>query len=292
MPDAGDEEEEATGGQPVAQHTRRVMLFLDLYLPNVGQQQRALLGRALRAIYADAGIHADTDPATIPAERWPHVGTLYTHLAEVAKRRDDPQAATAASLAALLEEAAAGSEAPLWAGPSTATADADFVVLDIHDLETAPEGVQRAQYQNVLGYAWDLVRQNRDQRVLLVVDEAWMLVDPRVPQALGFLKRMSKRVRKYGGSLITVTQNPGDFLAPEVAREGEPVLANASTVLLLRQEGRDLPTVAGLYHLSEAEQDRLATARVGEGLLICGNSRAWVTVDTAPHETEIMYGAR
>lgn len=117
-------------------------------------------------------------------------------------------------------------------------------------------------------------------------------VTGKVPQALGLLKRMSKRVRKYSGSLLTVTQNPGDFLAPEVAREGEPVLANASTVPLLRQEGRDLPMVAGLYHLSDAEQERLATARVGEGLIICGNSRAWVTVGTAPHETEIMYGVR
>jgi DNA helicase HerA-like ATPase len=163
-------------------------------------------------------------------------------------------------------------------------------VLDIHDLENAPDNVKRAQYANVLGYAWDLARRNRHERVILVVDEAWMLVDPQVPEALGFLRKLSKRIRKYMGSLMVVTQNPIDFLAPEVAREGEPVLANASMKLLLRQEAKDLPTVASLFNLSEAEQERLATARVGEGLLIAGNHRTWVTVDTAPHEAVLMYG--
>lgn len=288
VPEAGDEEEgeESAPAAPIAQHLQRVRLFLDLLLPNLGQRQAAVLGHAVREVYRAAGIALDADPATIPPARWPHLGTLHAWLA---RQRDDE---VAQGLAALLEEHAVGSTAPLWAGPSTVAADAGFVVLDIHDLESSPESVQRAQYANVLGLAWDIVRQSREERVILVVDEAWMLVDPKVPQALSFLKRMSKRIRKYSGSLVTVTQNPTDFLAPEVAREGEPVLANASTVLLLRQEGRDLPTVAGIYGLSEAEQDRLASARVGEGLLICGNGRAWVTVDTAPHETALLYAAR
>ncbi len=280
-----EEEDDEAGTGAVAQHMQRAGLVLDLYLPQLTDMRRALLQRGLRAVYEAAGIQMDTDPSTIPAAGWPHVGTLYEHCLK--QNGEDWQA-----LAALLEDAAIGATASLWAGSSAVEAGADLVVLDIHDLENAPESVQRAQYANVLGYAWDLIRADRSERKVLVVDEAWMLVDPNVPQAIGFLKRMSKRARKYSCSVNVVTQNPIDFLAPEVAREGEPVLANASTKFLLRQEAKDLPTVATLFGLSEAEQDRLRTARRGEGLLIAGNHRAWVVIDTAPHETALMYGGR
>lgn len=278
---AADEAETDSGLTALGQHLQRVRMVLDLYLPQISDMQKALLGRALRATYEQAGIPMTVDPATVSNDRWPHIGHLHRLLAG----QPDPESQ---SLAALLEEAALGSDAPLWAGPSTPTPDSDVVVLDIHDLENAPDHVQRAQYGNVLGYAWDLVRADRTRRVLLVVDEAWMLVDPRSPQALSFLKKMAKRIRKYSGSLNVVSQNAVDFLAPEVAREGEPVLANASTKLLLRQEAKDLPTVSALFQLSDAEQDKLRSARVGEGLLLAGNHRAWVTITTAPHEAALM----
>ena len=278
-----EEDEEDANVSAIAQHIQRVRLVLDLYLPGLTEMQRALLARAIRTVYDEADIALDADPTGIAPERWPHVGMLHAYALRQA-------GADWQGLAALLEDAAIGTDAGLWAGPSVAMPDADLVVLDIHDLENAPENVQRAQYANVLGFAWDLIRQDRGERKMLVVDEAWMLVDPNVPQALGFLKRMSKRARKYGCSVNVVTQNAVDFLAPEVAREGEPVLANASTKLLLRQEAKDLPTVSALFQISEAEQERLRSARVGEGLLIAGNHRAWVRIDTAPHETALMYG--
>jgi len=276
-------EDDDEGSSAIEQHIQRVRLMLGLYLPGLTEMQKALLARLLRDVYAEAGIALDMDPAAIPAQDWPHFGSLY----DLAKIREGEDYRT---LAALLEDAAIGTDARLWAGPSATMPDANLVVLDIHDLENAPENVQRAQYANVLGFAWDLIRADRSEHKMLEVEEAWILADPKVPQALGFLKSMSKRARKYGCSLNIVSQNAVDFLAPEVAREGEPVLANASTKLLLRQEAKDLPTVSALFNLSEAEQEKLRNARIGEGLLIAGNHRAWVTIDTAPHETALMYG--
>jgi len=286
LPADTDSEDDAAehGLTALGQHLQRVRMTLGLYLPHLTPMQSAVLGRALRTTYEQAGIGLDADPAAVPNDRWPHIGHLYDTLK--AQVDGDSQ-----SLAALLEEAAPGADAPLWAGPSTPTPDSDLVVIDIHDLENAPDATQRAQYANLLGFAWDLVRRDRTERVVLVVDEAWMLIDPRAPEALSFLKRMAKRIRKYGGSLNVVTQNAVDFLAPEVAREGEPVLANASTKLLLRQEAKDLPTVTALFGLSDAEQDRLANAQVGEGLLIAGNQRVWCQIATAPHESLLIYGS-
>ena len=279
-----DADADGAAGSAVAQHAQRVGLVLDLALPGLDDTRRAMLQRAIRAVYSEAGIDASTDPGSVAPDRWPHMGHLHAWC--LAQDGADWQ-----SLAMLLEDAAVGATADLWAGPTVADAgDAEMVVIDIHDLADARPSVRRAQYQNVLGWAWDLIRRDRAERKILLVDEAWLLVDPQVPEALGFLRSMAKRARKYNCGVQVVTQNPIDFLAVAVAREGEPVLANASTKLLLRQEGRDLPTVAGLFGLSDAEQDRLRSARVGEGLLIAGNNRAWVVIDTAPHETALLYG--
>ena len=292
-PDVGDEDDDQPAGVVTAiqTHIQRVQGFVRTYLPGLTAMQQALLDQAIEEAYAGAGIGItlQTDPAAIPAEGWPHMG----HVHAAAKRHADDEPGTEwPTVAALLRGAGEGIQSGLWAGSSTMPniQDASFVVLDIHDLQDAPENVRRAQYLNVLGYAWDLVRADRTRKKILIVDEAWMLIDPNAPEALKFMKSLSKRIRKYMGSFMVVTQNVVDFLAPAIRGDGEQVLTNAAYTLLLRQGGRDLIELTNLFDLSEAEQDRLSNARVGEGLLIAGNSRVWLTIDTAPHETRIMYG--
>lgn len=283
LPD--DTDDEGSTGSGLSTHIQRVLDFFRTYIPDLTPMQRALLEEAVEKAYADKGITEGVDWGSLPPEAWPHVGDVYAYC----QRQTGPEWAT---LTALLRTAGEGVLADLWAGPSTVppTHDADFVVLDIHDLQDAPDTVRRAQYLNVLGYLWDLVRADRSEHKLLVVDEAWMLIDAQAPEALKFMKSLSKRIRKYGGSFTVVTQNIADFLAPAIAGDGEQVLTNSAFTFLLRQGGKDLQALTGLFSLSDAEQDKLTNARVGEGLLIAGNQRAWITIDTAPHESQIMYG--
>ncbi|MBX5466897.1 MAG: conjugal transfer protein TraC [Firmicutes bacterium] len=283
-----DLDDEGAAGSGLHTHIQRVLDFFRTYAPDLTPMQRALLEQAVEAAYRARGIALDAPPealARLGPEAWPHVGDVYAYCRGQSGTEWE-------TLAALLRTAGEGVLADLWAGPSTVppTRDANFVVIDIHDLQDAPDQVRRAQYLNVLGYLWDLVRADRSERKLLVVDEAWMLIDPRAPEALKFMKSLSKRIRKYGGSFMVATQNVVDFLAPAVRGDGEQVLSNAAFTLLLRQGGKDLQALTELFQLSDAEQDRLANARVGEGLLIAGNQRAWVTIDTAPHEAAYLYG--
>lgn len=284
LPDAL--EEERGSGSGLSTHIQRVLDFFATYLPDLTPMQRALLEEAVEHAYATHGITTARAFGSIPATGWPHVGDVYRYC-------QSQVGGEWGTLTALLRTAGEGVLADLWAGSSTvpATHDTDFVVLDIHDLQDAPDNVRRAQYLNVLGYLWDLVRADRSERKLLVVDEAWMLIDAQAPEALKFMKSLSKRMRKYGGSFMVVTQNMADFLAPAIAGDGEQVLTNSAFTFLLRQGGKDLQALTGLFSLSDAEQDKLINARVGEGLLIAGNQRAWITIDTAPHESHMMYGS-
>lgn len=292
--DLQEEDEKVYQGSPINRQLQRVKLFLDIYLPDLSHVQKSLLNEAVQKAYEEKGITAETNPSSVDV--WPTIKDLYSickaagddDLGILGEESNQSLRKDWQILGVLLQDAAVGTDAALWSGQSTVKADSDFIVLDIHDLETAEERVRRAQYTNILGYAWDLIRADRTEKKILAVDEAWMLIDPKVPQALNFLKSMAKRIRKYSGALMVISQNPIDFLAPEIAKEGEPILASASFKLLLRQEGKDLPTITALYGLSEVEGEKLSSAKVGEGLMIAGNDRAWVNIMGSPYEESLM----
>lgn len=286
-PNKDDEDDAVSVRGPLAAHMQRVQTFFNLYLPSLDDIERAQLEDALLAVYRGAGVDWHTDPATVTT--WPTTADLYAYVREHCSER----------LAVLLRGAAEGADSAMWAGQSTVSvSDADFVVLDIHDLADSSDRVKRAQYYNALGFAWDVVRQGRAEkkRTILVVDEAWLLADPQTPQALSFLRDVSKRIRKYGtppigGALWVITQNVVDFLAPEVARFGEAVLGNAAYKLLMRQGERDLEALDRLLQLSEAEHSLLSQAKRGEGLLVAGNQHVRLHIEASPFEHEIITGA-
>lgn len=274
---------------PMMLHLQRVQTFLQTYLPELTALQQALLAQAVQEMYQAQGMTSETRPAHIVADQWPHMGHLYQVVSDHAAA--DSVSSDWAMLTALLRDAGEGIAAPLWAGPSTAPTevDADFVVLDIEDLARAPLPIRRAQFHNVLGYAWDLIRADRSERKLLVVDEAWLLVDAKTPETLAFLRSIAKLIRGYNGALMIITQQVNDFLTDAVRGEGEAVIGNCAYTLLFRQDHRqDLDAVTHLFHLSDKEQDTLQAAKVGEGLLIAGNGRVWLQVELAPYERELL----
>lgn len=274
--EAGEEQAGVRG--PLATHLQRVKTFFQLYLPGLDDLERAVLDDALLSAYRAYGVEWQTDPATVT--KWPTVVDVFREVQQRGAER----------LAVLLRGAAEGADSALWAGQTTLPPASDFTVLDIRDLTDASDNVRRTQYFNVLAHAWDLVREGRatGRRTVLVVDEAWLLADPQTPQAIGFLRDLSKRIRKYSGSLTIITQNVVDFLAPELARLGQPVISNASVKLLMRQESRDLEVLRDLLKLSDAEADLLQGAKRGEGLLLAGNQRLKLTIEAAPYEAEVI----
>jgi len=279
---AAEDPTQAWVSSPLAAHLQRLRTFFALYLRDLTDLDRANLEEAILDLYREFDITWDTRPEEVG--RWPNTRDLYQFLK--ARAEVDPERWQ--RLALLLRAAGEGADAALWGGSSSVPPTADFIVLDVHDLQHADDATRRAQYFNVLTYAWDLIRHDRSERKMLVVDEAWILADPRVPQALDFLRDMSKRIRKYSGSITIISQNVVDFLAPEVARQGEAVLGNASLKLLLRQGEKDLEVVPRLLSLSEAEKDLLSRAKRGEGLLVAGNQRVHVFIEAAPHEMPLL----
>ncbi|AEM79755.1 VirB4 family type IV secretion system protein [Thermoanaerobacter wiegelii] len=281
-----EEKQNITFQSPLALHVQTLRTFFSLYLRDLTDTEKAALEDALVEVYKEAGITWDTDPKDIPNEKWPTVRVLYKHL--VKKAEENPE--TYGRLSVLLKRAAEGADSYLWAGPTAVEADSDFIVFDVHDLQNAEDQVKRAQYFNVLSFAWNILERDKRERTVLVVDEAWMLVDPQTPQAIAFLRDTSKRIRKYNGSLVVISQNIIDFLAPEVQRYGQALLDNPTYKLLLAQGEKDLEAVTYLMNLSEAEHDLLANAKRGEGLFVAGTQRIHIKIEAAPYEMQYLTG--
>lgn len=273
---------------PLALHFQTLRTFFRLYLKDMTKIQQGLIELALEQIYKTKGISWDTDPRTIQNHEWPTIVDLYDYI-ESASRKEyaDPEWRI---LATLLRAAAKGADQALWAGETTIEARSDFVVLDIHQLLEADEEIRKAQFFNVLTWAWNKIAEDRQQKVILAVDEAYLLVDPDTPQALQFLRNTSKRIRKYEGGLMVITHNMVDFMDPAVRRYGQALIDNPVYKLIMGQGDKDIEALTKLMSLSEREIQTLAEGKRGEALFVAGNRRIHAKIDVSPFELE-MFGA-
>ena len=73
---------------------------------------------------------------------------------------------------------------------------------------------------------------DRSRRFMLIVDEAWMILD----YAAHFLERFARTVRKYGGSLVVCTQDLTSFTNDCGTRKSQAAVLECSTWKLILQQ--------------------------------------------------------
>ncbi|WP_235548853.1 VirB4 family type IV secretion system protein [Paenibacillus sp. Soil522] len=286
-----EEEEEPLYGHirtrgPLALHFQTLRSFFRLYFKDMTRLEEGYLEQAMEDVYRDKGITWETDPAAVAQNGWPTIPDLYFYL--VQQSEQDQAAPEWKLLASRLRSAAIGADQALWSGHTTIEADSDFVVLDIHQLLEADDTVRRAQFFNVLSWAWSKIAEDRTQKVLLAVDEAYLLVDPETPQALQFLRNTSKRIRKYEGGLMVITHNMVDFMDPAVQRYGQALIDNPVYKLIMGQGDKDIEALSKLMSLSEKEIQTLTEGKRGEALFVAGNRRLHLKIDVSHFELELF----
>lgn len=282
--------DEGKGMGALALHFQTLRTFFKLYLKNLDDNLQATLEEVLEELYRSKGIEWDTDTSKIKNEDYPIIKEVYelannwsTKEEFSAKKRERCE-----DLALKLRSAAIGADSALWNGTTTIEAKSNFIVLDTHDLQEADDTIKRTQYFNVLTWAWQQLSKDREERVLLGVDEAYLTVDPEVPQALQFLRNVSKRIRKYEGGLGVISHSAVDFLDPAVRRFGQALLDNPCFKFFMGCDGKALEELTELMDLTEAEQEMLEKKKRGHGLLIAGSQRLHAKVELAEHEVALF----
>ena len=106
--------------------------------------------------------------------------------------------------------------------------------------------------------------------------------------------QMAKRIRKYDGMQIVITQNIKDFVgSPEIARQSTAVINACQYSLIFSLAPNDMTDLVNLYRnaggINEEEQNQIVTASIGNAFLITGPlSRTTVQVDAAEYLTKLF----
>ncbi len=281
--------DEGKGVGSLALHFQTLRTFFNLYLKDLDNMDYAVLEEVLEELYLSRGIDWNTDTSKIPNEQYPVISDLYELLLLKSKKEENSiKNPRYEKLALLLRRAAVGADAALWNGHTTINKLSNFIVLDTFDLQDADESIKTTQYFNILTWCWNQISKDRSEKVLLGADEAYLMIDPDVPQSIKFLRNVSKRIRKYEGGLAVISHSVVDFLDPAVKRWGQALLDNPCFKLFMGADGKNLEELATLMNLTEAEIELLAKKNRGQGLLIAGSQRIEVNIELSDFELKLF----
>ena len=133
---------------------------------------------------------------------------------------------------------------------------------------------------------WTRIKR-RDRRRMLVIDELGLLFDD--PTIRRFVVNLARRIRKYDGSLVFATQNPGDLLSSD---PGSVVATNPAVLFLGAQRPGEAAKLQDVFHLSPQQRSALEVAHRGDFLLAAGSDRLAVHVQAPPWQEDLMRQAR
>jgi type IV secretory pathway VirB4 component len=221
------------------------------------ERERALIESAVRRAYHDADPPLLRDvAANLPAD---------------------------SRVAAILTRWVHGSLGQMFSAPTNIDLDAPIVVFGMRELRDEMVAPVHFLLAEAL---WTRIKR-KDRRRMLIVDELGLLFED--PTIRRFVVSLARRIRKYDGSLVFATQNPGDLLSSD---QGAVVATNPAVLFFGVQRPGEAAKLQRTFHLSRQQRSFLETARRGDFLLAAGAERLAVEVKAPPWQEDMMRRAR
>ena len=112
-----------------------------------------------------------------------------------------------------------------------------------------------------------------DRKIIIVIDEAHVFIDTKYPVALDFMFQLAKRIRKYNGMQIVITQNIKDFVgSPEIARKSTAIINACQYSMIFALAPNDMADLCTLYEkageINETEQQDIINNDRGSAFMI------------------------
>ena len=269
-------------------HVSTLKSWFKIYLPELSQLHIATLETMLYRMYKKHGIHELSDPRKMNNNDFPIMTDLYNVILDVVKTKCiddltllDEDLKPYKDLLLYLDSSVNGADRGLFNGHTSINLNRQLNVFNVHRLLEAPDNVKNAQFFNLTTFSWIFLTKDRNEKTILVVDEAHLFIDKKNPQTFAFLGGVAKRIRKYMGSLWIVSQNVTDFLHEDVSRYGTGVMNNPSIKLFMKLGSSDVLALRSLIGITEGEERRIISA-VHSGLLIAGNQRLFTKIEIEP----------
>ena len=269
-------------------HLQFLEEFYRQILPGIEPDALEYLNNITSRMYEEKGIDAETDLSTLSPSDFPTFDDLYE------KILNDFQLSTGEyskkNLRVLLNYiskfATGGRNSNLWNGEASISTKENFIVFNFQSLLANKNNtIANAQMLLVLKWLDNEIIKNRDynirynasRKIVVVIDEAHVFIDSKYPIALDFMFQLAKRIRKYNGMQIVITQNIKDFVGTEeLARKSTAIINASQYSFIFPLAPNDMHDLCRLYEkagaINESEQNDIINNGRGRAFVITSPS--------------------
>ena len=266
------------------QHLQFLEQFLRTILEGISFDAFETINSLVLDLYHNFNIDETTDLEKLKAEDYPTFDDLFALINERLETAKEEFMINNLRVAQtyIRKFAKGGRNANIWNGPTSIETNENFVCFNFQSLLAGNNAMlTSAQMLLVFKYIESEVINNKDyndlhrtnRKIIVVVDEAHLYINPKYPIALNFMTSMAKRIRKYGGMLIVITQNINDFVgSEEIKRQSTAVINACQYSIIFSLSPNDVNDLIDLYKnsggINKEERNRIVSASVGQAFLI------------------------
>ncbi len=271
-------------------HLQFLEEFFKVILDGIASEPLEYLNNIIIDLYESKGINSNTDLSKLNATDYPIFDDLYNLVEEKleAASNDYDVKNLRIILNYVSKFAHEGRNSLLWNGESNLTVQENFTVFNFRSLLANKNGtIANAQMLLVLKWLDNEIIKNRDfnlkhktdRKIIIAIDEAHVFIDEKYPIALDFMYQLAKRIRKYNGMQIVITQNIKDFVgSPDIARKSSAIINACQYSFIFSLAPNDMDDLCTLYDkagkINSTEQDQIVNNERGHAFIITGpNSR-------------------
>lgn len=265
-------------------HLQFLEEFFRQILPGIDNDALEYLNNLVVRMYEAKGIDGDTDLSRLTPEDYPIFDDLYDKILNDFQTTSGEYSKS--NLRVLLNYiskfSTGGRNANLWNGASTISTNENFIVFNFQSLLANKNNtIANAQMLLVLKYLDNEIIKNRDynlkygadRKIIVVIDEAHVFIDEKYPIALDFMFQLAKRIRKYSGMQIIITQNVRDFVGTEeIARKSTAIINACQYSFIFPLSPNDMHDLCKLYEkagsINETEQEQIVNNGRGRAFVV------------------------
>ena len=276
-------------------HLQFLEEFFKQILPGISSDALEYLNNIILKVYAARGINHATDLSALTPADYPTFDDLYATVVEMQGAAVTDYDVTNLRILNnyIAKFAGDGRNANLWNGENSLSVKENFAVFNFQSLLANKNNtIANAQMLLVLKWLDNEIIKNRDfnlkhgtdRKIIVVIDEAHVFIDTKYPIALDFMFQLAKRIRKYNGMQIVITQNIKDFVgSPEIARKSTAIINACQYSLIFALSPNDMDDLCTLYEkageINEVEQQDIINNNRGSAFVITGPlSRTGISV--------------
>lgn len=270
-------------------HLQFLEEFYRLILKGINADSLELLNKITQELYKRKGIGPESDFKKLTSKDYPtfdELGELVR--CKIREEKDEYNRSCLKVIENYISKfLTGGRNSNLWNGHTSFSPKEQFLSFNFQRLlANKNDTTANAQMLLILKWVENEVMKNRDRnirsgkkrRIVVAIDEAHLFIDDKYPIALDFMYQLAKRIRKYDGMLIIITQNVKDFAtSPETIRKSSAIVNVSQYSMIFSLSPNDMTELCTLYQnagsINESEKDAIIHNPRGRAFLISSPSK-------------------